>query len=126
MKERKRTGKIVKSRAGTSMVEVLVAFLVVMLMMALFSRAVTASIDLLQRSRGIIQRTESFNQQYYTKEARKDRQNVSAQLYLQADDGSYDPEKLKLFQGTLQQYTDANTKLTRYTIYTDAQNPDDE
>lgn len=47
------------------MVEVLVAFLVVMIMMAMFSKVVTASVSLLNKSRENIERTEVFNEEYY-------------------------------------------------------------
>ena len=50
---------------GTTMVEVLVAFLVVMIMMAMFSKVVTASVSLLNKSRENIERTEVFNEEYY-------------------------------------------------------------
>ncbi len=50
---------------GTTMVEVLVAFLVVMIMMAMFSKVVTASVSLLNKSRENIERTEAFNEEYY-------------------------------------------------------------
>ena len=53
------------SKDGTTMVEVLVAFLVVMLMMAMFSKVVTTSVDLLKRSRENITKTESFNEEFY-------------------------------------------------------------
>lgn len=61
-------GKIRRNKSGTTMVEVLVAVLVVMFVMALFSRSVTAAVGLYNRSAAVISDTEKFNAAYYQKD----------------------------------------------------------
>lgn len=110
MKRRKRQRS---TKDGTTMVEVLVAFLVVMIMMAMFSKVVTASVDLLKKSRENIERTEAFNEQYY-KTGTQEKQNAVGSIALEVDPKTSgynraDPISLPL-SGDLQSYTLNNIK----------------
>lgn len=122
--EKKKNGKKA-ARAGSSMVEVLVAFLVVMLMMALFARAVTASVQLLSRSKATVEKTESFNEKYYMTAERAKREDVSTSLALVLDKDKTSSNNtgsgtitLALPKGKLQKYTD--NEMTRYSISIEA------
>lgn len=53
------------STSGSTMVEVLIAFLVVMVMIVMFSRVVLTSSKMLVTSQKMIEKNESFNAGYY-------------------------------------------------------------
>ena len=50
-----------QSKDGTSMVEVLTAFLVIVLMITMFGKVVTLSMGILQRSQKVMENMETFN-----------------------------------------------------------------
>lgn len=110
--------------AGSSMVEVLVAFLVVMIMMAMFSKVVAVSVDFYRRSHSAIERTEQFNEKYYKTAERANRADVAGTLSLELDTEKTSVEnrpsgevKIALPKGRLQKYKDtAETKMSRYSI----------
>ena len=110
-------------RSGTTMVEVLIAFLIVMIMMVLFAKVMVVAIDILDRSKSTIKRTEAFNETYYKTEAQADRQEVPGTLVLSVDleetDGNNRAKdtSMVLERGKLKVYHDADTGLKRYSFY---------
>ncbi len=75
---RNRVRDVIRSRLGdrrgTSMIEVLVAIIVVMFMLGLFTRVVSTSVRMLNASNEILEQTEKFNNQYYLKASYEDRE----------------------------------------------------
>ncbi|QNM06127.1 type IV pilus modification PilV family protein [Qiania dongpingensis] len=109
--------------AGSTMVEVLVAFLIVMIMVVMFSKVIAVSADMLKRSRQMTARYETFNENYYKTENIKRRSAVGG-LTLRL---SVDTEKtasgnkakeasLELSKTGLQVYTDTETGLKMYSF----------
>lgn len=98
------------------MVEVLVAFLVVMLMLAMFSRVAAASVRMYRKSGEIITRTEKFNEKYYKKTEIEKRQDVGGTLSLMSEDG-----EIPLPGGKLRKYTDEESQMVRYSIAVEAE-----
>ena len=119
--------------AGTSMVEVMIAFLIVMLLMAMFTKVVTTSISLLNRSKSTIEKTEAFDEKYYQTEERKTRKVVSEDISLVLDKEKTSTNNTKvrdltiaLPKGKIQKYDDAGgTKMSRYTVYVEPEEPED-
>lgn len=111
-----------KDKSGTTMVEVLVAFLVVVLMMGMFSKIVTVSGNLLTRSRQTIQKTEDFDQNYYKTAERAKRGAVSnSALSLSISDktstkNTADEVSIDLTRGQLTLYSDAESGYQRYSV----------
>ena len=101
--------------AGTSMVEVMIAFLIVMLLMA------------------TIEKTEAFDEKYYQTEERKKRKVVSEDISLVLDKEKTSTNNTKvrdltiaLPKGKIQKYDDAGgTKMSRYTVYVEPEEPED-
>ncbi|MDD7209236.1 MAG: hypothetical protein PUH29_04165 [Lachnospiraceae bacterium] len=106
-----KTRKVLSSRRGTSMVEVLAAFLIIVMMTAMFGRVVTLSMGMLQKSREKIAEEETFNSEYYKKENEKEQKKISGNLSLEGNGSS-----VPIPKGTLKKYTDQTTGLTRYFI----------
>lgn len=108
-------------KSGTTMVEVLVAFLVVMLMMGMFSKVVSTAVQLFNRSRTNIERTEQFSQEYYRSDSNPDKIQ-GAELHLQLDVDKTDVRnkasyiQLQLKSGYLQVYTSNSLDLKRFSI----------
>ncbi|MCD2492422.1 hypothetical protein LQE92_07215 [Lacrimispora sp. NSJ-141] len=109
--------------AGSTMVEVLVAFLIVMIMVVMFSKVIAVSADMLKRSQQMTARYETFNENYYKTENRKRRSEIGG-LTLRL---SVDTEKtaagnkakgasLELPKTGLQVYTDTETGLKMYSF----------
>lgn len=61
--------KPLRSSKGSTMVEVLVALVVVMLMMTVFAAAVTTSMELIRRSESLLDTDESFWQTCYRQDS---------------------------------------------------------
>lgn len=120
MKRKKRS----LGNAGTSMIEVLVAFLVVVLMMAMFSKVTAVSLDMYRKAGNIIAKSEQFNEKYYKTAERANRSNVAGTLSLElntaktsSDNRASGEVKIVLPKGTLQKYRDTGgTNMTRYSI----------
>lgn len=118
--------------AGTSMVEVMIAFLIVMLLMAMFTKVVTTSISLLNRSKSTIEKTEAFDEKYYQTEERKKRKVVSEDISLVLDKEKTSTNNTKvrdltidLPKGKMQKYEDTDdTKMSRYSIYVETEEPE--
>lgn len=96
MSIKSRIKKKLSANTGTSMIEVLVAFLVVMLMMAMFSKVVMVSVDLLERSRKTMARAEQFNETYYQTETIKKRETMGAGVILAVDSEKTDAKNKAL------------------------------
>ena len=114
---------VIKSRSGTTMVEVLVSFLVVVIMMALFAKIVVASAGMLQRSRNIIRSEEKFEEVYYKTAERSNRKNVSSSLILSLDTERTSSSnkarevEINLAEARLQVYEDFDTGMKRYSFW---------
>ena len=68
------------------MVEVLVAFMVVMVMIVLFTKVLVISGNMLNRSHKIIEKTETFNARYYQTEKQEERKKIDGLTFeLQVD-----------------------------------------
>lgn len=72
-------------KSGTTMIETLVAFLVVVLITAMFSKVVSVSVHMLNSSRKVLANTEKFNEQYYKYENLNNMKTSSMDLYLEID-----------------------------------------
>ena len=57
--------KIQENKDGSTMIETLVAFLVVVLVILMFSKVVSVSSQVLNRTRQIMKENEAFNAEYY-------------------------------------------------------------
>lgn len=122
---RRKKGKILTGKKGTTMAEVLVAFLVVMLMMALFSRVVVASLDLMKKAQTQISKTEKFNEKYYMTVEREKRLPVDdGNITLVLDVEKTSPSNLlpsalsiPLSKSRVLLYSDSeDTQLSRYSV----------
>lgn len=67
------------------MIETLVAFLVVVLMIAMFSKVVSVSVHMLNSSRKVMDNTETFNENYYTYANLNSMKTSSMDLYLETN-----------------------------------------
>lgn len=82
----RRCDEMMKNRkSGTTMIETLVAFLVVVLITAMFSKVVSVSVHMLNSSRKVLANTEKFNEQYYKYENLNNMKTSSMDLYLEID-----------------------------------------
>lgn len=72
-------------KSGTTMIETLVAFLVVVLITVMFSKVVSVSVHMLNSSRKVLANTEKFNEQYYKYENLNNMKTSSMDLYLEID-----------------------------------------
>lgn len=109
--------EIVQSEKGTSMVEVLAAFLIIVLMIAMFGRVVTLSMGILQISQKVMENMETFNSEYYREENKEKQTAISGNLSLKEDWGNRsDGTSIPLLKGKLKKYTDDRTGLSRYFI----------
>lgn len=77
--------KCLKDKQGTTMIEVLVAVIVVLLVTATFSNVISASTKMLSSSMDIIAETESFNKEYYRTEKYEHRKQTTGRLSLSVD-----------------------------------------
>lgn len=72
-------------KSGTTMIETLVAFLVVVLMIAMFSKVVSVSVHMLNSTRKVMADTEEFNKNYYTYANINSMEKAATDLYLEVD-----------------------------------------
>lgn len=77
--------KCLKDKQGTTMIEVLVAVIVVLLVTATFSNVISASTKMLSSSMDIIAETENFNKEYYRTEKYEHRKQTTGRLSLSVD-----------------------------------------
>lgn len=106
-------------RKGTTMVEVLVAFIVVMIMLLLFTRIVTVSAGMLRRSQETINRSETFNANYYKLENAGRFQNAGEGIEYtlvrtDAEGNELGEAPVKLDHIILQKMTDAESGMSRF------------
>ena len=106
-----------QSKDGTSMVEVLTAFLVIVLMITMFGKVVTLSMGILQRSKKVMENMETFNSEYYQEKNKEKQTLISGRLSLKEDwKNPSEGTVIPLSQGELKKYTDDTTGLSRYFI----------
>lgn len=106
-----------QSKDGTSMVEVLTAFLVIVLMITMFGMVVTLSMGILQRSQKVMENMETFNSEYYQEKNKEKQTLISGRLSLKEDwKNPSEGTVIPLSQGELKKYTDDTTGLSRYFI----------
>ena len=106
-----------QSKDGTSMVEVLTAFLVIVLMITMFGKVVTLSMGILQRSQKVMENMETFNSEYYQEKNKEKQTLISGRLCLKEDwKNPSEGTVIPLSQGELKKYTDDTTGLSRYFI----------
>lgn len=112
-REKKKITDLLRDREGTTMVEVLVAILIVMIVMAMFSKVVTASVTLYHKSAAVIENTEHFNEVYYKKDSIDSRQTLSGVGFrLKLEGGTV----ISLPKGEVKKFTDSETGFVRYSI----------
>lgn len=111
-----------KSKSGTTMVEVLVAFMVVMIMVVMFGKAVNISASLLVRSNQTIQRTQSFDEEYYKLSPNGATSTLTNKIQLSVDMNKTNranqaaSTRFELKEVSLFSYKDVNTGMTRYSF----------
>lgn len=101
-------------KAGTTMVEVIVAVMIVSIAMPMFAKVVRASVQMYSRSLAIIEETEKFNEVYYKKTNIEKRQAVEGSSLTLKEKGS--ALEIPLPKGELKAFTDPETKIRRYSI----------
>ena len=106
-------------RDGTTMVEVLVAFIVVMIMLLSFTKIVMVASNMLMRSQDAINRAERFNAAYYNLENADRFRNISEGLSFSlirtdADGNSLGAERVELKKTVLLKFKDADTGMSGY------------
>lgn len=69
--------KKIKASSGTTMVELLVAVVVILLMVTMFSATVAQAADFLNKAYEMQDKVESFNREYYKKSAFEERNKPS-------------------------------------------------
>lgn len=74
-----------KNKSGSTMIEVLVAVVVVLLVTATFSNIISASTKMLSSSMKIIADTETFNEEYYKTKNINARKPATGRLKLTVD-----------------------------------------
>lgn len=109
-----------RNKQGTTMVEVLVAVMIVMIVVVMFGKVVSASVNLYQKASKAISQTEAFDEVYYKKSSTgttvkgKDGQDIT---FVLEEKRSAAPAIIKLPRGELKKFTDAGqTNITRYSI----------
>lgn len=91
-----RTNRRDRRKRGSTMVEVLVAFAMVLLVLAAFARTVTVSARLLTQSNIVKQANEELNRSYYQESEQEgaSRESVSGELVLIPKQGTTGAVKL--------------------------------
>lgn len=118
----KRKKRRTMGKAGTTMVEVLVAFLVVMIMMGMFAKCVQVSSNMLTKTKAAFDRVEAFDEEYYKTSARDERKSVSGEISISVDTQKTDSvnhvkdAKLKLGLGEFVLYEDDAAGMKRYSF----------
>lgn len=116
------------NNSGSTMVEILVAFMVVLLLIVLFTKVITVSGSILMKSRGKIEETQTFNENYYkvsSQNARDKDRYQSLEFNLEIDTEKTDDKNkadmvsLPLEFALLQVYEDTETGLKMYSFTTE-------
>ena len=104
--------KIQENKDGSTMIETLVAFLVVVLVILMFSKVVSVSSQVLNRTRQIMKENEAFNAEYYKldssgKGTRRTPVKSDVVLFEADEDGKKTGEEISLGKDSgMQYYTD--------------------
>ena len=85
VKENRKCKAILNEHKGSTMVETLVAFLVVVTMALMFSKVITVSANLLVSTQKIIDRNEEFNAYYYKISSDKNKPDTERKIALVLD-----------------------------------------
>lgn len=113
----KKIRRLLHAKEGTSMVEVMAAFLIIVLMVAMFGRVVTLSMGILQKSQKVTDQMETFNSGYYQKANQEKQVEISGNLFLkEKKKNQSESTVLPLPKGRLKKYMDDGEGLTRYFI----------
>lgn len=105
---------LIRETKGTTMVEVLVAVLIVMIVMTMFNKVVASSADIYQKSLKAIRETEDFNAEYQTKDAQAGKESLEGTIILKEESGRIE---IMLPHGQVKKYTDSDgTGISRYSI----------
>ncbi|MDD5953549.1 MAG: hypothetical protein PUC32_07920 [Oscillospiraceae bacterium] len=111
---RKKWLTILRKKDGVTMVEVLIAFIVVVLMLGAFSTIVSTSVSLTNRASQMIQNSETFQGEYYKKDKPSDTLKDHLTLQYQPKEGSNEQAyTLTLPKAKLKQFTDPGTGMSR-------------
>lgn len=102
--------------AGTTMVEVIVAVMIVSIVMAMFGKVVGASVRMYSRSIAIIRENENFNENYYKTDSINTREEVSGNMTLKEKGSGV---TITLPKGSVKKYTDSASGIVRYSIQTE-------
>lgn len=117
----RQTKRILRTNRGTTMVEVLVAVMVVMIVVVMFGKVISASVSLYQKADRAIAQTEKFDEAYYKTEnidrrvAVKGADGADLTLILKEKKGE-SPATIKLPKARITKYTDGGTGITRYQV----------
>ena len=127
---RKKITRVLRQKSGVSMVEVLIAFLVVVMMMGAFSLIVSTAINLTNRRNAMIDADQTFQVDYYKspdKRTEGTTEEITTTISLVLNQKKTDaknnasnlPNGLELPKAKLQKYTHENG-IYRYYVETDS------
>lgn len=105
------------NRDGSTMIETLVGFLVVVLVIGMFTQVVTVSTKVFNSTRRVMKENQEFNAQYYKTENIEKRQQTASEISLCVTDKDGNKTGDEVLLGTstgLQVYTDG--KRTMYSF----------
>ena len=114
--------KIQENKDGSTMIETLVAFLVVVLVILMFSKVVSVSSQVLNRTRQIMKENEAFNAEYYKldssgKGTRRTPVKSDVVLFEADEDGKKTGEEISLGKDSgMQYYTDGKTYMYSFKV----------
>lgn len=108
-----------KNHDGSTMIETLVGFLVVVLVIGMFTQVVTVSTKVLNSTRRVMKENQEFNAEYYKTENIEKRQEVASEIRLCVTDkdGNKTGDEVSLGTSTgLQVYTDGKRTMYSFKI----------
>ena len=114
--------KIQENKDGSTMIETLVAFLVVVLVILMFSKVVSVSSQVLNRTRQIMKENEAFNAEYYKldssgKGTRRTPVKSDVVLFEADKDGKKTGEEISLGKDSgMQYYTDGKRYMYSFKV----------
>ena len=114
--------KIQENKDGSTMIETLVAFLVVVLVILMFSKVVSVSSQVLNRTRQIMKENEAFNAEYYKldssgKGTRRTPVKSDVVLFEADEDGKKTGEEISLGKDSgMKYYTDGKRYMYSFKV----------